>query len=286
VRARKRLFIGLLALGVGLLSVLVIFAVYLAINWEQPLNRILLMILAFLIVIVLGIVSFGIAGIVLTIWSARTIPSMQHLIRVTLNVLFPICLMLGRALGFSQEQVRSSFIEVNNQLVRALVRARRNNVSKEKLLLLAPHCLQNAECPHKITLYPDNCQRCGDCQVADLLSLRDKYGIKLAFATGGTLARRFVQIYRPRAIVAIACERDLASGIQDANPLPVLGILNQRPSGPCFNTCVDLKEVEEAILYFLRNLGINETLRGLAAPAEKYKEKRKWKGKMDKSIPG
>ncbi|NPV29787.1 MAG: DUF116 domain-containing protein [Firmicutes bacterium] len=248
MRARKRLFIGLLGLGVALILLLVIFTVYLAINWERPLNRIILLILALLIIAVLGIVSFGIAGIILTLWSARTIPSFEHLIRVTLTLLFPISLMLGRILGFGQEKVQASFVEVNNQLVRA----RRKRVLPGQLLLLAPHCLQNAECPHKITLYPDNCKRCGRCQVSELLSLRDRYGIRLAFATGGTLARRFIQLYRPQAIIAIACERDLASGIQDTSPLPVLGVLNQRPYGPCFNTRVDLKEVEGAVLYFLQ----------------------------------
>ena len=52
------------------------------------------------------------------------------------------------------------------------------------------------------------------------------------------------------AIIAIACDRDLASGIQDASPLPVLGVLNERPCGPCFNTRVNLQDVEEAINFF------------------------------------
>ena len=34
-------------------------------------------------------------------------------------------------------------------------------------------------------------------------------------------------------------------------PLPVLGVLNERPFGPCFNTRVDIKKVEAAILDFL-----------------------------------
>ncbi|MGB9792633.1 MAG: DUF116 domain-containing protein [Thermacetogeniaceae bacterium] len=157
--------------------------------------------------------------------------------------------MLGRVLRISRERIQGSYIEVNNQLVRT----RRESFAPTEILVLAPHCLQNAECPHKITLYADNCKRCGKCQVSELLKLRDKYGVNLCFATGGTLARRFVQVYKPRAIVAIACERDLASGIQDTNPLPVLGVLNERPHGPCFNTEVNLQRVEEAILFFLKS---------------------------------
>ena len=49
----------------------------------------------------------------------------------------------------------------------------------------------------------------------------------------------------------MACERDLTSGIQDCYPLPVFGILNERPNGPCLDTFVPLDKVEEAIRLFL-----------------------------------
>jgi len=52
---------------------------------------------------------------------------------------------------------------------------------------------------------------------------------------------------RPQAVLAIACERDLTSGIQDVFPLPVIGILNQRPFGPCCNTRVDIDRVEKLL---------------------------------------
>jgi hypothetical protein len=51
--------------------------------------------------------------------------------------------------------------------------------------------------------------------------------------------------------VAVACERDLCSGIQDAYPIPVYGILNQRPHGPCMNTQVDLDELDRVVHYIL-----------------------------------
>jgi uncharacterized protein len=51
-------------------------------------------------------------------------------------------------------------------------------------------------------------------------------------------------------IIAVACERDLASGIQDTHPLPVYGILNSRPFGPCLDTDVALDKVEWAIREF------------------------------------
>jgi hypothetical protein len=55
---------------------------------------------------------------------------------------------------------------------------------------------------------------------------------------------------KPEAVVAIACENDLSSGIADTYPLPILGITNERPFGPCINTRVDLVKVKETIKFF------------------------------------
>ena len=82
--------------------------------------------------------------------------------------------------------------------------------------------------------------------------MRDNYGVRLAIATGGSIARRIVVETRPKLILAVACERDLTSGIQDTHPLPVFGILNHRPEGPCRNTLVDLTLVEAALERLLR----------------------------------
>ena len=56
---------------------------------------------------------------------------------------------------------------------------------------------------------------------------------------------------RPDMIIGVACERDLTSGIQDTYPIPVFGIYNKRPHGPCFNTDVDVELVEGGMRTFL-----------------------------------
>lgn len=88
-----------------------------------------------------------------------------------------------------------------------------------------------AACPRRLTHNVELCERCGRCPVGALLDLRDVLGIRLAIATGGTIARRIVVEIQPRCIVAVACERDLTSGIQDSYPVPVFGVLNERPCG-------------------------------------------------------
>ena len=160
-----------------------------------------------------------------------------------INFLFPFAVGLGRILNIPRGKVEQSFVAVNN----ALVKQHHVRVPSDRLLILTPHCLQLDTCPRKITRDIENCAQCGACSVGGLLGLCHKYHMHFVVATGGTLARQMVAKARPKAIIAVACERDLTSGIQDVFPIPVIAIFNERPFGPCFNTRVDINRVEEAI---------------------------------------
>ncbi len=103
----------------------------------------------------------------------------------------------------------------------------------------------------KITGNVENCKACGKCKIRNLVSLSKRYRVTMSIATGGTLARRIVVEKKPDIIIGVACERDLTSGIQDSYPIPVYGIFNKRPNGPCFDTDVDLELVERGMIAVL-----------------------------------
>ncbi|MBD3344026.1 MAG: DUF116 domain-containing protein [Chitinivibrionales bacterium] len=165
---------------------------------------------------------------------------------LTVTVLFPIAEMLSKLFGIKKSKLRTSFVKVNN----ALTIAQAKRIKSNRVLVLLPHCLQIDVCNRKITNDINNCARCKRCPVAELLELGDKYGLKIDVVNGGTLAVRKVKQFRPDGIVAVACERDLTFGILDVYPIPVYGVLNDRPYGPCYNTCVDMNFVEEAVRFF------------------------------------
>ena len=192
-------------------------------------------------------IAVGVVGIILAIVGLPAPGFFLGLAWSAINLLFPLSIMLGKLFDIDQERVERSFIEVSNHLVKR----KQIKIRPEQLLVLSPHCIQLDTCPHKITQNTNNCQRCGACPVGDLVKLTEEKGVHLAIATGGTLARQVVKRLRPKAVLAIACERDLTSGIQDTFPLPVIGVLNERPNGPCCNTRVSIKRVEEAIDSFL-----------------------------------
>ena len=110
-----------------------------------------------------------------------------------------------------------------------------------------PHCLQNNDCPIRITNNINNCLRCGKCDIQELAKLSQKYNVAAAIATGGTLARRIIVENKPKFIIAVACPRDMVEGLKDVFPIPVYGVLNSRPNGPCISTRVDVEMIDNAL---------------------------------------
>jgi hypothetical protein len=251
LQVRKRLFLGALLFCILLVSGLGLLFWYFTFQEPSQFFRRLFFTLGLLLFLGVLLVLGGLVGIVFSIITGKSYPLLRGPTQFVITHLLPLVIRFGKLIHIAKERVELSFIEVNNALVRAQVRGR---IKPRELLILAPHCLQNANCTYRITTDVSNCRRCGRCRVADLLDLRDEYGVKVAVVTGGTLARRIVAKTRPRAIVAIACERDLSSGIQDVHPLPALGIVNIRPEGPCFNTQVDLGKVREGVEFFLKTV--------------------------------
>jgi uncharacterized protein len=162
----------------------------------------------------------------------------------TLKFLYPLLMFAGSLAKNKKEDYQRYIIDLNNRLVR------KERWRTKKILLLLPHCLQTKECDVRLTYNIYNCKRCGKCGITNLIQVAEENNITLFIATGGSLARRIVNETRPDAVVAVACENDLSSGIVDTYPIPILGITNERPHGPCLNTNVDLSKVKEAIQFF------------------------------------
>lgn len=165
---------------------------------------------------------------------------------LTVRILFPIATGLSRLLRVSRDALRESYVAVNN----AMTKAQGKRLCGRRLLVLLPHCLQIDKCNRNVTRDINNCQQCGQCLVGELKEAAKIFGVNVEVVNGGTLARRRVAQMRPTGIVAVACERDLTLGIQDVYPIPVIGVINDRPFGPCHNTRVDMVKVSEAISFF------------------------------------
>jgi hypothetical protein len=134
---------------------------------------------------------------------------------------------LGQKFGISRDRVGNSFIKVHNLLLKSHKRLLKGDM----LLILLPRCLEKET----------------KRQVVERVNGR---AVQIVTAAGGEEARKAIRQHRPSLILAVACERDLISGIRDvAEKIPVLAIPNKRPEGPCKNTKFYLTDLDEALKF-------------------------------------
>ena len=119
-------------------------------------------------------------------------------------------------------------------------------VPSERVLLL-PHCLrQSNTCSAKYDHEGLQCAGCNpQCSVNRLRSMALDCGYKgVCVAPGGHLALKYVREKRPRAIVAVACSKELEEGVQGVRQLaaealaPLIVIVPLIKDG-CIDTQVD-----------------------------------------------
>jgi hypothetical protein len=129
---------------------------------------------------------------------------------------------VSRAFG-RRDWVEHAAIDVYN----ALQERRGRRVGKGELLVLIPRCLSKPA-------------------LDGVLEIAGRYEVPVFVATRGQLARRVIRERRPRAVVAVACERDMMTGLRDvAGRLPVLGLTMRLPNGPCRDAELDLAKMEQ-----------------------------------------
>ncbi|MCX7921869.1 MAG: DUF116 domain-containing protein [Clostridia bacterium] len=240
---------------VALTSVLVLFSIlmlglfgyiyrYSTINTY---NFILLIVIVLTIIITLLFILSAIA--VFYTYRVRSVNRfLLKPVKLALKLLLPVVTVMSGIFKGSKDAVRNFYIDINN----ILVDSNRRKYSPGEILILLPHCLQHSSCSFKITNDIGNCKKCGKCCIGDIAEIGEQTGVKVLVATGGTAARNSIARLKPKLILSVACERDLASGIADVSRIPVIGVVNDRPNGPCYNTVVDVNKLREKLNTILK----------------------------------
>lgn len=157
------------------------------------------------------------------------------------RIIFPMSLLMAKIFRLHQDYIAQKIIKYNNKLVK------KRHLANNRILILVPRCLQFQECTNNVVGDIANCKKCGKCQMKDLVNLAEHTDNKIVVATGGEIARRIIEETKATTVLAIACEKELISGIIDTYPIKVYAIINQRPQGPCVNTQVEIEEVKKIL---------------------------------------
>lgn len=225
----RRLFLSIALLIIGLSGILLYFFWYLITPRLSQFHELLPAIAGFCLLGFWFILFLGVALIVLSVLFKKDLFLNIGKKEVVITGIIPWVMRTGLRLGISRDRLGNSFVNVSN----SLIRNHHYQIHPDKLLILLPRCLSNS-------------------LIKSITEFGKQTNIHVHTVSGGSLAREIIKKVRPEAIIGVACERDLLSGIQDVIlKIPVLGIPNKRPNGPCKNTQIDLQEMEYAIQTFL-----------------------------------
>lgn len=129
-------------------------------------------------------------------------------------------------------------------------------IDNSERILLLPHCLRRSEtCQGKYTKHGLECCGCNpECPVNRLSQMAIKLNYKgVCVAPGGRLAINYVKETRPRAIVAVACQKELDEGIRSVREIDgedcsdtIIVVIPLSKEG-CVDTEVDEEEALEII---------------------------------------
>lgn len=137
---------------------------------------------------------------------------------------------VGEVFGVQRDWTDNAAVAVYNRLAWA----REWRVRANELLILIPRCLSRTA-------------------LDGVMDIAKRYDVATFVATRGAYARQAIRERRPKAVVAVACERDMVSGLHDvAGRLPVLGLTMQLPNGPCKDASIDLVQMEAFVKKYLR----------------------------------
>jgi hypothetical protein len=177
----------------------------------------------------------------------RAVATLAAVSLPTMAFFFPLVRLLGRVFRIPSEKLERSFIGLHNRIEKQRVRP----YPPSEVLLLLPRCLQYLECPERVALDYRNCKDCGNCEIGGIVKMCESKGLRLSIVTGGEIAKKIVKETRPQAVIAVGCERELVNGILETASTPSYAIVNERPEGPCRNTKIDIKLLEEALTLLL-----------------------------------
>lgn len=230
IKEGKRLFLLFYFCGLSVVTGISMFLYYLISPRLYQTNPYFDNIVLWAVIIVFGAVYFWSLLLLLTVTTNINFLLVRKKTGLHIEWIYPVVHKIAGMFNISKDRIGHSLIKVNN----ALIYATKRKFTASNLLVLLPRCL-DAESRAKVT------------------TLTQQYGCTVFTATGGQSARNMLKKVKPDAIIGVACERDLVSGMADSpHYVPIIAITNKRPHGPCKDTIIDVEEFEKAVKFLLK----------------------------------
>jgi len=146
---------------------------------------------------------------------------------------------LSWILGVDPEVVDRAIVQLRNTLYH---RAYIKTPYSQRAIFL-PQCLRHPQCPARLSPEGLECINCGRCGLGKIKELAEHLGCLFFIAPGGSLVKRMVKKYKPKAVLGVGCSLEVkeGSGLMEALNIPVQAVTLEYDG--CVDTRVNVEEL-------------------------------------------
>jgi hypothetical protein len=144
-----------------------------------------------------------------------------------------------RFLGVEPENIDRLYIELKNDFYRDVFR----RISPNQKIVFLPQCLRKPDCRARLTRLGYQCVGCGNrraCKAYKIKKRAESLGYGVFIVPGGSMVLKIVRKFKPRAILGIACMKEVVMAMENISlPGQAIELLKDG----CVNTDVRIRDV-------------------------------------------
>ena len=151
---------------------------------------------------------------------------------------------LANKVGVDEKELFELYVQTKN---RVQLEKFASTPYNERILLL-PRCMRATHCPAEIGKNGFEGMQCGKCAATEITNATRRLGYKGAFMLlGGSLAKSIIAKMKPKAVIGVACAKELVMGICLCERFGVLVQGVELLKDGCINTIVDMKTLNNTL---------------------------------------
>ncbi len=143
-------------------------------------------------------------------------------------------------LGIEPENIDRLYIELKNDMHAHAFR----RISPGSKIIFLPQCMRNSKtCTAKLGTMGWECAKCSHhvkCRIYQIKKAAEPMGYRVVVVPGGSLVFKIINELRPRAVLGVACMKELVMAIEEIG-MPSQGVLLSKDG--CVDTDVSLDKV-------------------------------------------
>jgi len=153
--------------------------------------------------------------------------------------------VIGKKLGLSESLIQYTHIELRNSVFEPVFK----KIPFSERALFLPHCSRKVKvCKALQDEEGFHCKNCGACNIDEAIKIARDLGYgKIFIVPGGSMMKKLILKYKPRAVVGVSCFHEALLGFEETKQSSVIPQAVLLLNDGCKDTTINIPLVKEKL---------------------------------------